>query len=146
MTLGLFASSVLRAGKGAKKLGSIIKKRSRSKDKIWLRVKPAMKYVKTIEEGNILNRKGQIEALRGIRAHKTAIGISPLKSNLQISKQFSRMSRSAKKKRYTKISSIMQPRIEKKGGILTSRKNYKTIMELSKQGKLLDKVQSKFLL
>ena len=58
MTLGLFASSVLRAGKGAKKLGSIIKKRSRSKAKIWLRVKPAMKYVKTREEGNILNRKG----------------------------------------------------------------------------------------
>jgi|TARA_R110002020_G_scaffold271956_1_gene487108 hypothetical protein len=146
MAIGLFAKSVLHSAKGMKKLGSILQKRSRSPDKIFLKTRAAKKYVKTLEKGNILQRRNIRSSIKGVQAMRSEIGISPSKSNLGIAKQFSRMGKTAKKKRYTMLSSKLNPRIEKQGGMLTGRKNYKTIMKMSKSPEYAARIGSKFIL
>ena len=146
MAIGLFAKSVLRSAKGMKRLGSILQKRSRSSDKIFLKTGAAKKYVKTLEKGNILQRRNIRSTIKGVQGMRSEIGINPSKSNLGIAKQFSRMSKSARKKRYTMLSSKLNPRIERQGGMLTGRKNYRTIMKMSKSPKFAGRVMDKFIL
>ena len=99
MAIGLFAKSVLRSAKGMKRLGSILQKRSRSSDKIFLKTGAAKKYVKTLEKGNILQRRNIRSTIKGVQGMRSEIGINPSKSNLGIAKQFSRMGKTARKKR-----------------------------------------------
>ena len=155
MAIGLFAKTTLQSARAMKKLASVLDKRTRSSDKIFLKTGAAKKYVKTLEQGNILQRRGirsTIKGVQGMRSgkHKVvgapAIKINPSKSNLGIAKQFSRMSKSARKKRYTMLSSKLNPRIERQGGMLTSRKNYRTIMKMSKSPKFAGRVMDKFIL
>tara|TARA_R100001594_G_scaffold76641_1_gene111297 strand:+ start:193 stop:633 length:441 start_codon:yes stop_codon:yes gene_type:complete len=146
MAIGLFAKSVLRSAKGMKRLGSILQKRSRSSDKIFLKTGAAKKYVKTLEKGNILQRRNIRSTIKGVQGMRSEIGISPSKSNLGIAKQFSRMGKTARKKRYTMLSSKLNPRIERQGGMLTGRKNYRTIMKMSKSPKFAGRVMDKFIL
>ena len=107
MTIGLFAKTAIHSARGMKKLASIIQKRSRSPDKIFLKTGAAKKYVKTLEQGNILQRRhirSTIKGVQGMRSgkHKVvgvpAIKFNPSKSNLGIAKQFSRMGKTARKK------------------------------------------------
>ena len=146
MAIGLFAKSVLRSAKGMKRLGSILQKRSRSSDKIFLKTGAAKKYVKTLEKGNILQRRNIRSTIKGVQGMRSEIGINPSKSNLGIAKQFSRMGKTARKKRYTMLSSKLNPRIERQGGMLTGRKNYRTIMKMSKSHKFAGRVMDKFIL
>ena len=146
MAIGLFAKSVLRSAKGMKRLGSILQKRSRTSDKIFLKTGAAKKYVKTLEKGNILQRRNIRSTIKGVQGMRSEIGISPSKSNLGIAKQFSRMGKTARKKRYTMLSSKLNPRIERQGGMLTGRKNYRTIMKMSKSPKFAGRVMDKFIL
>ena len=146
MAIGLFAKSVLRSAKGMKRLGSILQKRSRSSDKIFLKTGAAKKYVKTLEKGNILQRRNIRSTIKGVQGMRSEIGINPSKSNLGIAKQFSRMGKTARKKRYTMLSSKLNPRIERQCWILTGRKNYRTIMKMSKSPKFAGRVMDKFIL
>ena len=146
MAIGLFAKSVLRSAIGMKRLGSILQKRSRSSDKIFLKTGAAKKYVKTLEKGNILQRRNIRSTIKGVQGMRSEIGINPSKSNLGIAKQFSRMGKTARKKRYTMLSSKLNPRIERQGGMLTGRKNYRTIMKMSKSPKFAGRVMDKFIL
>jgi hypothetical protein len=146
MTIGIFAKTTLQAAKGMKRLGSILRKRSRSSDKIFLKTGAAKKYVKTLEKGNILQRRNIRSSIKGVQGMRSKIGISPSKSNLGIAKQFSRMGKTARKKRYTMLSSKLNPRIERQGGMLTGRKNYRTIMKMSKSPKFAGRVMDKFIL
>ena len=146
MAIGLFAKSVLRSAKGMKRLGSILQKRSRSSDKIFLKTGAAKKYVKTLEKGNILQRRNIRSTIKGVQGMRSEIGINPSKSNLGIAKQFSRMGKTARKKRYTMLSSKLNPRIERQGGMLTGRKNYRTIMKMSKSPKFAGRVMDKLIL
>jgi len=146
MTIGIFAKTTLQAAKGMKRLGSILRKRSRSSDKIFLKTGAAKKYVKTLEKGNILQRRHIRSTIKGVQGMRSEIGISPSKSNLGIAKQFSRMGKTARKKRYTMLSSKLNPRIERQGGMLTGRKNYRTIMKMSKSPKFAGRVMDKFIL
>ena len=146
MAIGLFAKSVLRSAKGMKRLGSILQKRSRSSDKIFLKTGAAKKYVKTLEKGNILQRRNIRSTIKGVQGMRSEIGINPSKSNLGIAKQFSRMGKTARKKRYTMLSSKLNPRIERQGGMVTGRKNYRTIMKMSKSPKFAGRVMDKFIL
>ena len=43
------------------------------------------------------------------------------------------------------LSSKLNPRIERQGGMLTGRKNYRTIMKLSKSPKLAGRIMDKFI-
>ena len=146
MTIGLFAKTAIQSARGMKKLASIIQKRSRSSDKIFLKTGAAKKYVKTLEQGNLLQRRHIRSTIKGVQAMRSKAGISPSKSNLGIAKQFVRMGKTARKKRYTMLSSKLNPRIEKQGGMLTGRKNYRTIMKMSKSPKFADRVMDKFIL
>ena len=145
MTIGLFAKTAIQSARGMKKLASIIQKRSRSSDKIFLKTGAAKKYVKTLEKGNLLQRRHIRSTIKGVQAMRSKTGISPSKSNLGIAKQFSRMGKTARKKRYTMLSSKLNPRIEKQGGMLTGRKNYRTIMKMSKSPKFAGRVMEKFI-
>jgi hypothetical protein len=145
MTIGLFAKSAIQSARGMKKLASVLQKRSRSSDKIFLKTGAAKKYVKTLEQGNLLQRRHIRSTIKGVQAMRSKAGISPSKSNLGIAKQFVRMGKTAKKKRYTMLSSKLNPRIERQGGMLTGRKNYRTIMKLSKSPKLAGRVMEKFI-
>ena len=154
MTIGLFAKSAIQSARGMKKLASVLRKRSRSSDKIFLKTGAAKKYVKTLEQGNLLQRRhirSTIKGVLGMRSgkHKVvgvpAIKFNPSKSNLGIAKQFVRMGKTARKKRYTMLSSKLNPRIERQGGMLTGRKNYRTIMKLSKSPKLAGRIMDKFI-
>lgn len=145
MTIGLFAKTAIHSARGMKKLASIIQKRSRSPDKIFLKTGAAKKYVKTLEQGNILQRRHIRSTIKGVQAMRSKAGISPSKSNLGIAKQFVRMGKTAKKKRYTMLSSKLNPRIERQGGMLTGRKNYRTIMKMSKSPKFAGRVMEKFI-
>jgi len=146
MAIGIFAKTTLQAAKGMKRLASVIQKRSRSSDKIFLKTRAAKKYVKTLEKGNILQRRHIRSTIKGVQGMRSEIGISPSKSNLGIAKQFSRMGKTARKKRYTMLSSKLNPRIERQGGMLTGRKNYRTIMKMSKSPKFAGRVMDKFIL
>ena len=145
MTIGLFAKTAIQSARGMKKLASVLQKRSRSSDKIFLKTGAAKKYVKTLEQGNLLQRRHIRSTIKGVQAMRSKAGISPSKSNLGIAKQFVRMGKTAKKKRYTMLSSKLNPRIERQGGMLTGRKNYRTIMKLSKSPKLAGRVMEKFI-
>jgi len=145
MTIGLFAKTAIHSARGMKKLASIIQKRSRSPDKIFLKTGAAKKYVKTLEQGNILQRRHIRSTIKGVQAMRSKAGISPSKSNLGIAKQFVRMGKTARKKRYTMLSSKLNPRIERQGGMLTGRKNYRTIMKMSKSPKFAGRVMEKFI-
>jgi len=145
MTIGLFAKSAIQSARGMKKLASVLRKRSRSSDKIFLKTGAAKKYVKTLEQGNLLQRRHIRSTIKGVQAMRSKAGISPSKSNLGIAKQFVRMGKTAKKKRYTMLSSKLNPRIERQGGMLTGRKNYRTIMKLSKSPKLAGRIMDKFI-
>ena len=145
MTIGLFAKTAIHSARGMKKLASIIQKRSRSPDKIFLKTGAAKKYVKTLEQGNILQRRHIRSTIKGVQGMRSKVGISPSKSNLGIAKQFVRMGKTARKKRYTMLSSKLNPRIEKQGGMLTGRKNYRTIMKMSKSPKFAGRVMEKFI-
>ena len=146
MTIGLFAKSAIQSARGMKKLASVLQKRSRSSDKIFLKTGAAKKYVKTLEQGNLLQRRHIRSTIKGVQAMRAKAGISPSKSNLGIAKQFVRMGKTARKKRYTMLSSKLNPRIEKQGGMLTGRKNYRTIMKMSKSPKFAGRVMEKFVL
>ena len=43
------------------------------------------------------------------------------------------------------LSSKLNPRIERQGGMLTGRKNYRTIMKMSKSPKFAGRVMKKFI-
>ena len=56
------------------------------------------------------------------------------------------MGKTARKKRYTMLSSKLNPRIERQGGMLTGRKNYRTVMKMSQSPKFAGRVMDKFIL
>jgi hypothetical protein len=145
MAIGLFSKTALKAAKGMKKLSEIIQKRSRSSDKIFLKKTAAKKYVKTLQKGNILQRQHMRSSIKGVQNFKSGIKISPYKSNLAIAKQFSRMGKTAKKKKATRMVSIVNPRIDKQGGLLTSRKNYRTITKMAKSPEYAERIMRKFI-
>ena len=146
MAIGIFAKTTLQSARAMKKLASVLDKRTRSSDKIFLKTGAAKKYVKTLEKGNILQRRNIRSTIKGVQGMRSEIGINPSKSNLGIAKQFSRMGKTARKKRYTMLSSKLNPRIERQGGMLTGRKNYRTIMKMSKSPKFAGRVMDKFIL
>ena len=146
MTIGLFSKAAIKSARGMKKLSGIIQKRSRSSDKVFLKKTAAKKYVKTLQKGNILQRQHIRSTIKGVQNLKSGIKISPYKSNLGIAKQFSRMGKTAQKKKATRMVSIVNPRIDKQGGLLTSRKNYRTITKMAQSPEYSARIMRKFIL
>ena len=154
MTIGLFSKAAIKSARGMKKLSGIIQKRGRSSDKVFLKKAAAKKYVKTLQKGNILQRQHMRSSIQGVQnlrsgKHKVMgappIKINPSKSNLGIAKQFSRMGKTAQRKKATRMASIVNPRIDKQGGLLTSRKNYRTITKMSQSPEYSARIMRKFI-
>tara|TARA_R100000742_G_C4207920_1_gene35114 strand:- start:42 stop:482 length:441 start_codon:yes stop_codon:yes gene_type:complete len=145
MTIGIFSKAAIHSARGMKKLAGIIQKRSRSSDKVFLKKTAAKKYVKTLQKGNILQRQHMRSSIQGVQNLKSGIKINPSKSNLGIAKQFSRMGKTAQRKKATRMASIVNPRIDKQGGLLTSRKNYRTITKMSQSPEYSARIMRKFI-
>ena len=145
MTIGLFSKAAIKSARGMKKLSGIIQKRGRSSDKVFLKKAAAKKYVKTLQKGNILQRQHMRSSIQGVQNLKSGIKINPSKSNLGIAKQFSRMGKTAQRKKATRMASIVNPRIDKQGGLLTSRKNYRTITKMSQSPEYSARIMRKFI-